>query len=199
MTTTQQLVVGIFQDQTQAELAIDELVRAGFERHQIDFAGPRPAASTGGVLEQIKSLFTGQDASADWLYSDLMNMGVPPEETRYFQSEFEAGHSIVAVHGTVGLQMASLIMARNGGYGPNRSTTQSAHPDQETAAPQSNQENVNPNPETGAPQSNQENVNPNPETAAPQSNQENVNPNPETDAPQPNQEDVNREPRRPTL
>ena len=129
MTTVQQLVVGIFQERAQAEQAIDELVRAGFEHRQIHFAGPGPSipAGGGGMLEKIKSLFTGQDVSAGWLYHDLENMGVSPEETRYYQSEFEAGRSLVAVQGSGGMEMASIILARHGGYGANQRFAQSAN------------------------------------------------------------------------
>jgi hypothetical protein len=126
MAAVQQLVIGIFQDHNQAEQAIDELVRAGFDQQQIHFAGPGAAPSTGGVVEKIKSLFTGQDVSAGWLYNDLERVGLPPEETRYYQSEFEAGRCIVAVQGTVGMQMASLILARHGGYGSNQRLARSA-------------------------------------------------------------------------
>jgi hypothetical protein len=127
MTAVQQLVIGIFQDRTQAEQAIDELARAGFDQQQIHFAGPGPIISTGGMFDKIKSLFTGQDVSAGWLYDDLARVGLPPEETRYYQSEFEAGRCIVAVQGNVGMQMASLILARHGGYGSNQRFAQSAN------------------------------------------------------------------------
>jgi len=119
-TAQQQLVVAILRDRAQAEQAIEGLVGAGFEQRQIHFAGPGPAIPTGGMLEKIKSMFTGQDVSAGWLYNDLMYMGVPPAQTRYYQSEFEAGRCIVAVQGTGGMQMASLILARHGGYGADR-------------------------------------------------------------------------------
>jgi hypothetical protein len=138
MTTVQQLVVGIFQDRSQAEQAIDELVRAGFDHHQIHFAGPGPEISTGGMLEKIKSLFTGQDVSAGWLYHDLPNIGVPLEEARYYQQEFEAGRSIVAVQGSGGMQMVSLIMARHGGYGANQRQAQSADYNQGASAQEPN-------------------------------------------------------------
>jgi len=123
MTTKQQLVVGVFRDHAQAEQAIDELLRAGFGHHQIRFAGR--GSSTGGMLEKIKSLFTGQDMSTDNIYDDLVNMGAPPEDARYYQREYEAGRSIVAVVGTGNMQGAINILARHGGYGANQATTQS--------------------------------------------------------------------------
>jgi uncharacterized protein (TIGR02271 family) len=54
-------------------------------------------------------------------------MGAPPEEARYYQSEFEAGHSIVAVQATRGIQEAINILIRHGGYGANQRFAQSAN------------------------------------------------------------------------
>lgn len=125
MTTTQQLVVGVFRDRTQAEQAVNELLQAGFDSHQIRFA--EQGTSTGGMLDKIKSVFTGQDISAGGIYSDLVNMGAPPEDARYYQSEFEAGRSIVAVVGTGGLQEAITVLARHGGYGANQRFAQSTN------------------------------------------------------------------------
>src|SRR5579864_4013523 len=118
MTTMQQLVIGIFRDRTQAEQAINELLQAGFAHHQIHFAGR--GAPTGGILEKIKSLFTGQDISAGGIHDDLVKMGASPEDARYYQSEFEAGRSIVAVQGIGDMQNAINILARHGGYGANQ-------------------------------------------------------------------------------
>lgn len=124
MTTTQQLVVSVFRDRAQAEQAIDELLRTGFAHHQIHFAGR--GAATGGILEKIKSLFTGQDISAGGIYDDLVRMGTPPEDARYYQSEFEAGHTIVAAQGPGDMQKAVNILVRHGGYGANQRFAQSA-------------------------------------------------------------------------
>jgi uncharacterized protein (TIGR02271 family) len=123
MTTAQQLVVGVFQDRAQAEQAINELLQAGFGHNQIRFAGR--GISPGGMLEKIKSLFTGQDISAGGIYDDLVKMGVPPEDGRYYQSEFEAGHPIVAVQANGRMQEAANILARHGGYGASQRFAQS--------------------------------------------------------------------------
>jgi hypothetical protein len=125
MTTTQQLVVGIFRDRAQAEQAINELLQAGFDNHQIRFA--EQGTSTGGILDKIKSVFTGQDMSTGGIYDDLVKMGAPAEDARYYQSEFEAGRSIVAVVGTAGMQQAGIILAQHGGYGANQRFAQSAN------------------------------------------------------------------------
>jgi hypothetical protein len=140
MTTMQQLVVGVFRDHAQAEQAINELQQAGFDNHQIRFAGH--GISTGGILEKIKSVFTGQDMSVGEIYDDLVNMGTPPEDARYYQNEFEAGHSIVAVQGTGVPLVAKNILARYGGYGANQRLTQSPDYDQDTGTPEPTSEDV---------------------------------------------------------
>ena len=118
----QQLVVGVFRDHVQAEQAINELQQAGFDNHQIRYAGQ--GISTGGILEKIKSVFTGQDLSAGDIYDDLVDMGTPPQDARYYQNEFEAGHCIVAVQGTGVPLVAKNILARYGGYGANQQFVQ---------------------------------------------------------------------------
>ncbi len=125
MTTTQQLVVGVFRDRSHAEQAVNELLQAGFDHQQIRFAGQ--GMSTGGILEKIRGMFTGQDVSSGGIYNDLVNMGAPPEDARYYQSEFEAGRSIVAVTGAGRMQEAITVLARNGGYGANQRFAQSAN------------------------------------------------------------------------
>jgi hypothetical protein len=141
MTTMQQLVVGIFRDHAQAEHAVNELLGAGFDQQQIRFAGQ--GSSTGGILEKIKNVFTGQDTSAGGAYNDLVSMGAPSEDARYYQSEFEAGRSIVAVTGAGGLQEAITILARNGGYGANQRFAQSADYDRNADAMAPANENMN--------------------------------------------------------
>src|SRR2546423_9927925 len=116
MTTTQRMLVAVFDDRTQAEQAVSELQNAGFSPGQIRFAGRGPA--TGSVLEKIKSLFTGQGTDA--AYNDLVSMSVPPDDANYYQQEYEAGHSIVAIMTAQRLQEARDILARYGGYGSNR-------------------------------------------------------------------------------
>lgn len=53
--------------------------------------------------------------SAGGIYNYLVNMGMPPEEARYYQSELGAGRSIVAVLRTGAPLVATSILTRNGG------------------------------------------------------------------------------------
>ena len=141
MTTMQQFVVGVFRDRAQAEQAINELHQAGFDHRQIRFAGQ--GIPTGGILEQIKSVFTGQDIAAGGIYDDLVNMGTPPQDARFYQSEFEAGRYIVAVLGTGVPLIAINILARYGGYGADQRSTQSTDYGEGTGPQKPANENVN--------------------------------------------------------
>ena len=125
MTTAQQLVVGIFRDHAQAEQAINELHQAGFDDNHIRFAGHD--TSSGSFLEKVKSLFTGQEMSTGDIYDDLVKMGTPPVDARYYQNEYEAGCSVLAVVGTAVPLVAINILARHGGYGANQRFAESAN------------------------------------------------------------------------
>ena len=120
MSTMQRLVVAVFDDRAQAEQAVNELENAGFSNDQIRFAGH--GASSGGILDSLKSLFTGQDTGS--VYNDLVSMGMPQDDASYFQQEYEAGRSIVTVLAGERMQEATAILARYGGYSANRRSTQ---------------------------------------------------------------------------
>jgi uncharacterized protein (TIGR02271 family) len=115
----QSIVVGLFQDRATAEQAVDELERAGFRNEQISYSGH--GAPTGGFLAGLKSLFTGEETSGG-VKTDLVGMGMPPEDAQYYQQEYEAGRSVVAVTDAESshLQNARSILARYGGYGASR-------------------------------------------------------------------------------
>src|SRR5437868_2033180 len=108
MTTTQGIVVAVFDDRAQAEQAVNALENAGFTGDQIRFAGH--GASSGGILDSLKSLFTGQQTGS--AYDDLVSMGVPQDEASYFQREYEAGRSIVAVLAGERMQEATALLSR---------------------------------------------------------------------------------------
>jgi len=116
MTITQQVVVGVFDDHSQAEQAINKLLNSGFSDDQIRYSGH--GAETGGILETLKSLFTGQDTGS--VYNDMVDLGVPQDDASSYQREFEAGRSIVAVLANGRLEEAKDILASYGGYGSDR-------------------------------------------------------------------------------
>jgi uncharacterized protein (TIGR02271 family) len=123
LTITQQMLVAVFDDRTQAERAVTELERAGFSRDQIEFTG-QGAAPAGGFLAELKSLFTGQASATGGISNDFVKLGMPAEDAAYFQREYEAGHSILAVSGDSHLDEAQAILVRYGGHGPRRPSTE---------------------------------------------------------------------------
>jgi uncharacterized protein (TIGR02271 family) len=120
-TTEQSIVVGLFQDRAMAEQAVDELERAGFRNDQISYSGH--VAPTGGFLTGLKSLFTGEGTTGG-VHNELVGLGMAPEDAHYYQQEYEAGRSVVAVTDvdTSHLQDARSILVRYGGYGATRSS-----------------------------------------------------------------------------
>jgi len=116
MTTTQQVIVGVFDDHSQAEQTVNALLQAGFSDDQIRYSGH--GTSSGGILATLKSLFTGQDTGR--VYDDLVDLGVSADDASYYQHEFEAGRAIVAVLAAGHMQDATSIMTRYGGYGASR-------------------------------------------------------------------------------
>ena len=125
MTTTQPMLVAIFDNNTRADQAVRELEQAGFRRDQIEFArhGVAPA---GGIVTGLKSLFTGQETATGGVYDELVRLGIPAVDARYDQREYEAGHDIVAIMDESRLQEARMILVRHGGYGPGKSSTEAA-------------------------------------------------------------------------
>jgi uncharacterized protein (TIGR02271 family) len=131
-TPEQSIVVGLFQDRATAEQTVDELKRAGFRTDQISYSGH--GAPTGGFLAGLKSLFTGEETSGG-VQNDLVGIGMPQEDAQYYQQEYEAGRSVVAVTDADAshLQNASTILAHNGGYGATRRSAQTI--DEATTTP----------------------------------------------------------------
>ena len=112
-------VVGVFKSRAQAERAVEALQQTGFSDEQIMFAGHGPS-STVGILDQLKSLFAGQNTPTGSVVNDLISLGVPAEDADYYQHEYEAGHSIVIVTTKGPRQEAIDILASCGGYGADK-------------------------------------------------------------------------------
>ena len=155
------VVVGVFEDHTMAERAVDALENAGFNSDQIGFVrrdqgtdgqaggtmektndtagGAVTGAVSGGILGGIlgaaaallipgigpvvaggilATTLTGAavGAAAGGLLGGLTKMGVPEEEARYYQGEFEQGRTIVTVRADGRQQEAIDILRRHGAY-----------------------------------------------------------------------------------
>ena len=125
------IVVGVFTERGEADRAIEELQGAGFLNEQIRFeqqeATPGRIAVPGGTAGGVPGGFgTTAGAPAPIITSDeptrqgglidLVAMGVPEEEARYYQSEFELGHPIVTVEAGDRREDALVILRANGAY-----------------------------------------------------------------------------------
>ena len=73
------IVVGVFKEEVRAESAIDVLRDVGFNNDQIGYAGHTGKWVINRILEY------------------MLTLGVPEEEVSYYESEYEAGRSIVLV------------------------------------------------------------------------------------------------------
>jgi len=109
-------VVGIFSDRSVVEQAIEALYQAGFSQDQIRYSVP--GNSSGGFLNDLKSLFTGANStdSGD-LANDLTSMGLSSEQARYYAHEYDNGNIVMAVHALDREQDALSVFHQFGAYG----------------------------------------------------------------------------------
>lgn len=114
MSMSRSPLIGVFDNRTMAERAIEALNDAGFTNDQISYSGA--AGSGGGFWQNIKSLFTGNDTGAEDVVNDLVNMGLPEDQARYYADQHRAGHPIVAVMADNRRDEALTVMRQNGGH-----------------------------------------------------------------------------------
>ncbi|GLV60519.1 hypothetical protein KDH_73380 [Dictyobacter sp. S3.2.2.5] len=109
-------VVGVFRDRSVLEQAIEALYRAGFAQDQIRYSVPDN--TSGGFLNDLKSLFTGSGASGSGdLANDLTGMGLTSEQARYYANEYDNGNIVMAVQALDNEQEAMNIFHQFGAYG----------------------------------------------------------------------------------
>ena len=114
-TNSRSTIVGVFRDRTMAEQAMKALQETGFGGDQIRYAGGgNTGGASGGFLEGIKSLFTGQETTSGDVTNDLRNMGLTDDEARYYAHEYSNGHPILAVNAPDREQEAMNILQRYG-------------------------------------------------------------------------------------
>ena len=114
--TERSTVVGVFTDPGLADVAIEELVGAGFRDDQISLSRHEDTDSDVSWIGRIDSLLSGLKDSERSIVERLVSMGVPEEEARYYQGELELGRSIVTVEAGDRREDAIEILRSNGGY-----------------------------------------------------------------------------------
>jgi uncharacterized protein (TIGR02271 family) len=122
MTTfNRSFVIAAFQDNDQAQQAIQDLMNAGFSRDQIRYSVRQGG---GGITD------------------DLANMGIPQQEADYYNNEFQQGHTVVTVNTRDQQQQAYDILMRDGGYDFNSSQGQASTYAVNTAATAASTQNA---------------------------------------------------------
>jgi hypothetical protein len=114
MTTNGQYstLIAVFSGTEQANQAIDNLRHAGFGYDQIRLVDN----GTTGFFEDLKGLFTGHTAAATNSAEDWMRIGVPEQDAHFYQSELEAGHSILLSKAINNPEQALSILRQSGAY-----------------------------------------------------------------------------------
>ena len=113
MTTIERsTVIGVFAGHDQANRAIDELRRAGFNYEQIRLV----ERASGSFVESLKSMFTGQTTTTTDSADDWMRIGVPEQDAHNYQNELDAGRSIVLIKAAINPEQALSILRQSGAY-----------------------------------------------------------------------------------
>src|SRR5947199_6352096 len=94
-TTNRSFVVGVFQDEAQAQQAMNDLMSAGFSKDKIRYSVRKGGSGITNSLE---------------------NLGLPEDEATFYNGEFESGRTVVVVNTRDRQQEASQILSRDGGY-----------------------------------------------------------------------------------
>lgn len=111
-TTERSTMIAVFTNRDQANQAIDNLRHAGYSYDRIRLV-ERGANS---FIENLKSLFTRQAATNTNSADDWMRIGVPEQDAHSYQSELDAGRSIVLIKAVENPEQALGILRQSGAY-----------------------------------------------------------------------------------
>jgi len=146
-TNEQSTIVAVFVGREQANQAIDNLRHAGFSYDQIRLV----EQGANSFTESLKSLFTGRTTTTTDSADDWMRIGVPEQDAHHYQSELDAGRSIVLIKAVTSPEQALTILRQSGAYDL-AFRFRSAPPAMPSGArnPNAQQEAYNPNAQPGA-------------------------------------------------
>jgi uncharacterized protein (TIGR02271 family) len=96
-------IMSVFADDAQAQQAMNDLQRAGISPEQIRYSVRRGGT---GITDSLKQL------------------GLPDQEAGFYNSEFEAGHTVVMVNAPDRQQDVYEVLSRYGGYNFNSRAAQ---------------------------------------------------------------------------
>src|SRR5437868_10445756 len=113
MTTSEYAtMIAVFVNHDQANQAIDNLRHAGYSYEQIRLV----EHGANSFVESLKSLFTGQSTATTNSADDWMRIGVPEQDAHHYQSELDAGRSIVLIKAVGNPEQALSILRQSGAY-----------------------------------------------------------------------------------
>lgn len=111
MASQRAVVIGVFDDRSSAEQALEDLNNLGISDDQIYYSGH---GRGGGFLESLKNLFTGQGSTN--VTDELVDLGLSPDEAQYYANQHDAGRSIVAVRADTRRQAVMDILRSRGAH-----------------------------------------------------------------------------------
>lgn len=113
MTTNEHsTMIAVFVNRDQANQAIDNLRHAGYGYEQIRLV----ERGNNSFAESLKSLFTGQSTATTNSADDWMRIGVPEQDAHHYQSELDAGRSIVLIKAVNNPEQSLGILRQSGAY-----------------------------------------------------------------------------------
>ncbi len=105
-------VIGVFPDHDQANSAIDALRHTNFSYDRIRVV----ERGTGGFMDTLKGMFTGQASMASNTSDSLIKMGMPDYEAQHYQLELDANHVLLLMNADDRPEEAFGIMRQNGAF-----------------------------------------------------------------------------------
>lgn len=105
-------VIGVFPGYDQANQAIDELRQARFSYGRIRLV----ERGSGGFLDTLKGLFSGQASMASNAPDSLVKMGMPEHDAQYYQRELDADHALILMNADERAEEAFRVMRQNGAF-----------------------------------------------------------------------------------
>jgi hypothetical protein len=105
-------VIGVFPGYDQANQAIDQLRQARFSYGRIRLV----ERGTGGFLDTLKGLFSGQTSTASVAPSSLEKMGMPEHDAQYYQRELDADHVLILMNADERAEEAFRVMRQCGAF-----------------------------------------------------------------------------------
>jgi hypothetical protein len=105
-------VIGVFPGYDQANQAIDQLRQARFSYGRIRLV----ERGTGGFMDTLKGLFSGQTTTASGAPSSLEKMGMPEHDAQYYQRELDADHVLILMNADERAEEAFRVMRQCGAF-----------------------------------------------------------------------------------